>query len=166
MRWMAMVLALALSLPGMGNSEPVPPIPRQAFRDARPFRKARIHRPGRNIRRLHRARRKLRRQRFTPPRLLRRAARLSPSRAKELQALNTRITPRWLRARTELHIARMELARALRSPDTSPAELEQILRKVRERDQEIHRIQEETLLELRKTLEGDAFTRLFAPRGP
>ena len=144
-------LMVFLRLPAGGISQPLRPGP-----EVRPLR-MRVMRDGP---RPHRStalrtararwiRRRSRRRAFTPPRLIRRASRLAPHRGKTLREVERRITPRWMRAQTELRIARMNLARILRDPDSSPEAIQKALREVREREQEIHALQEETLLELR-----------------
>ena len=157
-------LTVFLLLPAGGIAQPRRPGP-----DVRPFRVHALRRAGRadGIRfrraRFHRVRRRSLRRAFTPPHLIRRAARLAPHRRKALREVEHRITPRWMRAQTELRIARMNLARTLRDPDSSPEAIQKALREVRAREQEVRALQDETLLELRKALKGSDFSRLFAP---
>ncbi len=153
-------LMVLLALPGGGWARPHRPGPEIHPARMRALRGGlRFHlRAFRGVRA-----RNLRRRALAPPRLIQRAVRLAPHRAKALRELEDRVTPRWMRAQTELRIARMHLAWTLRDPESSPEAIRKALREVQAQEQKIREIQEETLLELRKALEGDAFSRLFVP---
>ncbi len=99
--------------------------------------------------------------RWDLPELFRRARDLAPDKALDLNEMEARWIPRWMRQKTEVRIAEFNLQRVLEDPKSGEKDLARALDQLQEEKAKLFRIERDALLALHRTLGAEAFARLM-----
>lgn len=99
------------------------------------------------------------------PHLLMKAQRLAPEKADALRNLFRTKLPEFLRQKTEVQIAKIQLAVLLQDPKVSDGEVAKAFDRLEQARMKLQKINREGILELRKVLGSETFSRLFGMQG-
>lgn len=99
------------------------------------------------------------------PHLLMKARQMAPDKGDALRDLVNTKLPEFLRQKTEVQIAKIQLAMLLQDPKASERDLARAFDRLEQARMKLQKINREGILELRKILGAETFSRLFGMQG-
>ncbi len=99
------------------------------------------------------------------PHLLMKAQRVAPEKADALRELSEKRMPAWIRQMAEVHIAMLQLSNRLQDPGASAQDIRSAFDRLNQEKQKLQALNRDAILELRRVLGPETFTRLVRPMG-